>query len=108
MIVYAAGNGALGPVVADFNGDGVPDIAVENYTDGTESLLLGNGDGTSGRRSFSPPARIRMQRPSATSTAMAIRIWQFPTSAAATRPSCSIRSPRPRPLSLHPSQFLER
>ena len=46
MTVYAAGNGALGPVVADFNGDGIPDIAVENYTDGTESLLLGNGDGT--------------------------------------------------------------
>ncbi len=46
MTVYAAGNGALGPVVADFNGDGIADIAVENFTDSTESLLLGNGDGT--------------------------------------------------------------
>ena len=46
MTVYAAGNGALDPVVADFNGDGNADIAVENFTDGTESLLLGNGDGT--------------------------------------------------------------
>ena len=46
MTAYTAGNGPLDPVVADFNGDGVPDIAIENYTDGTESLLLGNGDGT--------------------------------------------------------------
>ena len=46
MTVYPAGNGALGPVVADFNGDGNADIAVENFTDNTESLLLGNGDGT--------------------------------------------------------------
>ncbi len=46
MTVYAAGKGPLNPVVADFNGDGVPDIAVENFTDNTESLLLGNGDGT--------------------------------------------------------------
>jgi FG-GAP-like repeat/Bacterial Ig-like domain (group 3)/Beta-propeller repeat/NHL repeat/FG-GAP repeat len=46
MTVYAAGNGALGPVVADFNGDGNADIAVENFNDNTESVLLGNGDGT--------------------------------------------------------------
>src|SRR5216683_983147 len=38
--------------VGDFNGDGVPDLAVANrgtpptYLDGNVSVLLGNGDGT--------------------------------------------------------------
>jgi hypothetical protein len=34
--------------VADFNGDGIPDLAVANYgqASGTVSVLLGNGDGT--------------------------------------------------------------
>jgi hypothetical protein len=40
-----AGNTSL--AVADFNGDGRPDVAVPNETDpGTVSVLLGNGDGT--------------------------------------------------------------
>ena len=30
----------------DFNGDGFTDFAVENYTSGTVSVFLGNGDGT--------------------------------------------------------------
>ena len=33
-------------VVADFNGDGWPDMAVRNENGGTTSILLGNGDGT--------------------------------------------------------------
>lgn len=33
-------------VVADFNGDGKPDLAVANTKDGTVTILLGNGDGT--------------------------------------------------------------
>lgn len=35
-------------VVADFNGDGIPDLATANasFTGGTVSVLLGNGDGT--------------------------------------------------------------
>lgn len=33
-------------VVADFNSDGRPDVAVANYNDGTVTILLGNGDGT--------------------------------------------------------------
>ncbi len=45
---YAAGakNGPSGIAVADFNGDGKPDLAVVNFGDWTAWLLLGNGDGT--------------------------------------------------------------
>ena len=32
--------------VGDFNGDGLLDLAVANYSDATVSILLGNGDGT--------------------------------------------------------------
>jgi len=32
--------------VADFNGDGIPDLAVTNYIADTLTILLGNGDGT--------------------------------------------------------------
>jgi hypothetical protein len=33
-------------VWGDFNGDGVPDMAISNYDGGTITILLGNGDGT--------------------------------------------------------------
>jgi hypothetical protein len=39
--------------VADFNGDGIPDIVVTNYASGDVSVLLGNGDGT-----FQPQRRF--------------------------------------------------
>jgi hypothetical protein len=50
----AGNNSALGGlpddkremVIADFNGDGIPDIAVLNYQSDDVSLLLGRGDGT--------------------------------------------------------------
>jgi len=44
--VYQSGNGPGGIVIADFNGDGVPDLAVSNSGDNTVTVLLGNGDGT--------------------------------------------------------------
>ncbi len=42
---YDAGTGPVGVVIADFNGDGHPDLAVANQG-GTISILFGNGDGT--------------------------------------------------------------
>jgi hypothetical protein len=48
-VPYAAGNFPYSVVVGDFNGDGVPDIAVANLgwnVYGSVELLIGNGDGT--------------------------------------------------------------
>jgi hypothetical protein len=46
---FRAGSGPDSVAVADFNGDGRPDLAVTNDHDGTVSVLLGSGNG-----SFSP------------------------------------------------------
>lgn len=43
---YGVGNGPLSVTVADFESRGVLDIAVANLSDGTVSVLPGNGDGT--------------------------------------------------------------
>jgi sugar lactone lactonase YvrE len=40
----------------DFNGDGIPDLAVANYSDSTVTILLGNGDGTFYQATNSPIA----------------------------------------------------
>jgi sugar lactone lactonase YvrE len=42
----ATGNSPVFSAVGDFNGDGIPDLAVANYDDATLNILLGNGDGT--------------------------------------------------------------
>ena len=39
------GSGPQNPVVGDFNGDGIPDVAVVNSFDTTVSILLGDGSG---------------------------------------------------------------
>ena len=43
---YATGVLSVSVAVADFNKDGNPDIVAANKTDGTLSILFGNGDGT--------------------------------------------------------------
>ena len=45
-VSYPVGSSPTGIVVADFNGDGKPDIAVANFVSGNVSILRGNGDGT--------------------------------------------------------------
>jgi hypothetical protein len=45
-VSYGVGTEPYGVAVADFNGDGLPDLAVINEFGGNVSLLLGNGDGT--------------------------------------------------------------
>jgi hypothetical protein len=48
-VPYGVGNEPLSIAVGDFNGDGIPDIAVANQgagDPGNVSVLLGNGDGT--------------------------------------------------------------
>src|SRR5277367_4442266 len=41
-------------VLGDFNGDGIQDFVVTNFTDNTFSLFLGNGDGTFKQATGSP------------------------------------------------------
>ena len=43
---YGTGKNPIAIAVADFNGDGRPDVAVANNRDGNVSVLLGNADGT--------------------------------------------------------------
>jgi len=43
---YAVGAGPVSIVVADFNGDGKPDIATANRDASTVSILINSGDGT--------------------------------------------------------------
>jgi FG-GAP repeat len=45
---FAAGINPQSVVVGDFNGDGVPDLAVANFGSSSVSVLLGRGDGTGG------------------------------------------------------------
>jgi len=43
-LTYPVGNDPDDLVVADFNGDGLPDVAVTNYSDGTVSVLINEQD----------------------------------------------------------------
>ena len=54
----AAGKGPHSVAVGDFNGDGIPDLAVTNYFDTTVTILLGNGDGTFTPTAVSPQVDV--------------------------------------------------
>ena len=43
---YPVGNGPSSVAVGDFNGDGIPDLAIANNNSNDITILLGNGDGT--------------------------------------------------------------
>jgi hypothetical protein len=43
---YPAGSGPAELIVADFNGDHIPDLAIVNNTSSTVSILINNGNGT--------------------------------------------------------------
>ncbi len=51
---FTVGSGPTSVAVADFNGDGVADLAVANSGDNTVSVLLGNGSGGFTTASSSP------------------------------------------------------
>ena len=44
--VYMAGDAPESLTVADFNGDGHPDVATANFVGGNVSIILNNGDGS--------------------------------------------------------------
>ncbi len=46
VVSPTVGNTPSSLAVGDFNGDGIPDLAVANEDDDTVTILLGNGDGT--------------------------------------------------------------
>lgn len=48
--ISGTGSGTVSVIMADLNGDGIPDLAVTNYDSNSVSILLGNGNGT-----FQPP-----------------------------------------------------
>src|SRR5207249_1755671 len=45
---FAVGRQPLSVAVADVSGDGIPDLVTANYSDGTVSVLLGEGHGSFG------------------------------------------------------------
>lgn len=53
---FLAGTNPLGVVTADFNGDGIPDLAVANFGSNNVTVLLGNGSGGFTPAAASPPA----------------------------------------------------
>jgi hypothetical protein len=64
---YAANNGPQGIVAGDFNGDGIPDLAITNNSSTTVSVLLGKAQG-----GFQPPVTYNVG-----SAPVGIVAWDF-------------------------------
>jgi len=56
--ISGTGEGSVGVAIADFNGDGIPDLAITNSSGESVSILLGKGDGT-----FQPPVSYPVPEP---------------------------------------------
>ena len=52
--IATSGSSPTSIAAADFNGDGIPDLAIVNYGSNTLTILLGNGDGTFRATAVSP------------------------------------------------------
>src|SRR5262249_20782443 len=66
---YATGSGSNTVVVADFNEDGIADLAVTNRASGTLSILLGHGSGGVGDGTFAAATSITLRpQPTAMTT----------------------------------------
>src|SRR5437588_1576107 len=57
--LFPAANGSQAFAIGDFNGDGIPDLAVANTGGASVSILLGMGDGT-----FQRGANLLVRSPS--------------------------------------------
>ena len=72
----ATGEYPYSVAVGDFNGDGIPDLAVANYSSNTVTILLGNGNGTFHAAAVSPVTGATPRAlPWGTSTGTARRTW---------------------------------
>lgn len=63
---FSAGTTPIAITVADFNGDGKPDLAAANFGGTSLAVLMGNGDGTFRRRHSWPRAGNRFPSPAQT------------------------------------------
>lgn len=83
---YPAGNSPISVVIGDFNRDGKPDLAVANLcgdssfycesdTNGTVSILLGNGEEPFSRRRNTPQGKAPSLLPRVILTTTASLIW---------------------------------
>jgi hypothetical protein len=67
-VAYTTGNFPFSVAAADFNGDGVLDLAVSNNHDTTVSILLGKGDGTFQPKVDFPATNLSFGGPTAIAT----------------------------------------
>ena len=81
---YATGTFPDSIALGDFNGDGIPDLAVANAFSGNVSILIGHADGTFGPGTAVPSGGTPVAVAVGISTVTASSIWRSATSRAAT------------------------